>query len=68
VWHADFVNAEQGTGIAHEAPAFGEDDYKLAVENKIPTILHVKMNGEFTSEVKDFQKDGKGNSSRGTVE
>ncbi|MEK7106182.1 MAG: class I tRNA ligase family protein, partial [Patescibacteria group bacterium] len=26
VWHADFVTADQGTGIAHEAPAFGEDD------------------------------------------
>jgi isoleucyl-tRNA synthetase len=54
VWHADFVTADTGTGIAHQAPAFGEDDYNLALENKIPTILHVKMNGEFIPEVKDF--------------
>lgn len=54
VWHADFVTADTGTGIAHEAPAFGEDDYNLAIENKIPTILHVKMNGEFIQDVKDF--------------
>ncbi len=55
VWHADFVTADTGTGIAHEAPAFGEEDYRLAQENKIPTILHVKMNGEFVKEVLDFQ-------------
>jgi isoleucyl-tRNA synthetase/8-oxo-dGTP pyrophosphatase MutT (NUDIX family) len=54
VWHADFVTADTGTGIAHEAPAFGEEDYRLAEENKIPTILHVKMNGEFVKEVTDF--------------
>ncbi len=29
VMHADFVTADTGTGIAHEAPAFGEDDYSF---------------------------------------
>lgn len=54
VWHADFVTDNAGTGIAHEAPAFGEDDYNLAMQNNIPTILHVGMDGRFTQEVTDF--------------
>lgn len=54
VWHADFVTDTAGTGIAHEAPAFGEDDYNLAMQNNIPTILHVGMDGRFTKEVTDF--------------
>lgn len=55
VWHADFVTADAGTGIAHEAPAFGEDDYKLAMENNIPTIIHVGMDGRFYDVVTDFK-------------
>jgi len=55
VWHADFVTTEMGTGIAHEAPAFGEDDYNLAVVNKIPTIIHLGMDGRFYDEVIDFK-------------
>jgi isoleucyl-tRNA synthetase len=54
VWHADFVTADQGTGIAHEAPAFGEDDMNLAKANNIPFIRHVEPNGIFTKEVTDF--------------
>lgn len=54
VWHADFVTDTAGTGIAHEAPAFGEDDYNLAMQNNIPTILHVGMDGRFVKEVTDF--------------
>lgn len=54
VWHADFVTADKGTGIAHEAPAFGEDDMNLAKEHNIPFIRHVEPNGFFTKEVTDF--------------
>ncbi len=54
VWHAGFVTEKDGTGIAHEAPAFGEDDYNLAYENNIPTILHIGMDGKFKEEVTDF--------------
>lgn len=54
VWHADFITDDAGTGIAHEAPAFGADDMELAKQNNIPVIKHVKMNGHFTDEVKDF--------------
>lgn len=54
VWHADFVTVDQGTGMAHEAPAFGEDDMNLAKENNIPWIIHVDETGRFKSEVTDF--------------
>lgn len=55
IWHADFITDDAGTGIAHEAPAFGAEDMELAKANRIPIIKHVKMNGEFVSEVTDFQ-------------
>lgn len=54
VWHADFVTTEKGTGIAHEAPAFGEDDMDLAKEHNIPWIIHVDEEGKFKGEVLDF--------------
>lgn len=54
VWHADFITEVTGTGIAHEAPAFGAEDMDLAKQNNIPIIKHVKMDGTFTSEVVDF--------------
>lgn len=53
VWHADFITDDSGTGIAHEAPAFGSEDMELAKENKIPVIKHVLMNGHFVSEVEN---------------
>ena len=53
VWHADFITDESGTGIAHEAPAFGTEDMELAKINKIPVIKHVLMNGHFVSEVEE---------------
>lgn len=54
IWHADFITLDTGTGIAHEAPAFGAEDMELAKINLIPVIKHVKMDGTFVPEVKDF--------------
>jgi len=58
----DFVNAEDGTGIVHTAPAFGEDDYNVCKDNGIDFIQPVDKQGKFTKEVKDFAgmyiKDG----------
>jgi len=54
VWSADFVTTESGTGIVHEAPAFGEDDMNLAKKYNIPFIRHVEPNGTFSKEVIDF--------------
>lgn len=47
VWHADFVHIEEGTGIVHESPATGEEDYALAKENNIPWIMSTDENGIF---------------------
>jgi isoleucyl-tRNA synthetase len=49
IWHADFVNDEDGTGIAHQSPAHGEDDYAMAKENNIPWVMVTDENGIFTS-------------------
>ncbi len=51
---ADFVTVDSGTGIVHEAPAFGEEDMELAKKLKLPMIQHVGMNGQMKHEVKDF--------------
>ena len=54
IYHADFVTTDMGTGIAHEAPAFGEDDMELAKTAKLPVIHHVTLDGMFAPEVTDF--------------
>jgi len=51
---ADFVTAEDGTGIVHTAPAFGEDDNVVCRKYKIPMVQPVDEKGHFTKEVKDF--------------
>ena len=54
IWHADFITLDTGTGIAHEAPAFGAEDMELAKANNIPVIKHIKMDGTFIPLVTDF--------------
>lgn len=59
VWGASFVTDTDGTGIVHTAPAFGDDDMKLAREYGIPVIKHVAQNGEFVAEVLDLKGQAK---------
>lgn len=54
VVHADFVTTESGTGIVHEAPAFGEEDMELAKKLKLPMVQHVGMDGLIKPEVIEF--------------
>lgn len=54
VYHADFVTTDAGTGIAHEAPAFGAEDKELADQVGLPLIHHVGMDGHFAPEVEAF--------------
>lgn len=51
---ADFVTLEDGTGIVHIAPAFGEDDYNVGKAEGIELLQHVGMDGRFIEEVTDF--------------
>jgi len=45
VWGADFVSIEDGSGVLHVAPAFGEDDLALAKERDIPVLSTIDQNG-----------------------
>lgn len=51
---ADFVSTEDGTGVVHLAPAFGEDDMLIGQEKKLSFIQHVALNGRFTKEVEPW--------------
>jgi isoleucyl-tRNA synthetase len=48
VWAADYVSAEDGTGIVHLAPAYGEEDFELARKEKIPVVHVIDQNGFYT--------------------
>jgi len=48
VWHADYVSMEEGTGIVHLAPAYGEEDYALSKENNFPFVGIIDENGFYT--------------------
>ena len=48
---ADFVTMEDGTGIVHIAPAFGEDDYTIGRQYDLPVVQLVKLDGTFPAEV-----------------
>jgi isoleucyl-tRNA synthetase len=50
----DFVTADDGTGIVHTAPAFGEEDYLICKENGIDFIQPIDKQGRFINEVIDF--------------
>lgn len=48
ILHADFVTIEDGTGIVHIAPAYGEDDYELCRKNDVPVLSLVDGDGNYT--------------------
>lgn len=39
----NYVTDDSGTGIVHCAPAFGEDDYRVCIENQIITKVWLQM-------------------------
>ena len=45
---------DDGTGIVHIAPAFGEDDSRVCKENGLPFICHVNTQGKFVPETGDW--------------
>ncbi len=54
VYSAPFVTMEDGTGIVHIAPAFGDDDLGLANSENLPIVQHVGINGLIKKEVVPF--------------
>ena len=55
ILEADFVNTEEGTGIVHMAPGFGEDDQIVCESHGIPVKSPVDSRGNFTSEISDYE-------------
>ncbi|MFM6977118.1 MAG: isoleucine--tRNA ligase, partial [Micrococcales bacterium] len=51
----DYVTAEDGTGIVHQAPAYGEDDQRVSNAAGIPTFVSVNERGQFNSIISDFE-------------
>ncbi|KHJ41785.1 isoleucine--tRNA ligase [Trichuris suis] len=55
----EYVTSESGTGVVHQAPYFGEDDYRVCLLNGVITkemnpICPVDSAGKYTEEVKEF--------------
>lgn len=55
VLSGDFVVDEDGTGIVHMAPGFGEDDLKASREAGIGVVVPVDHTGKYTSAVSDYE-------------
>ncbi|MBD0391704.1 isoleucine--tRNA ligase [Wolbachia endosymbiont of Pentalonia nigronervosa] len=54
IFTADYVTEEDGTGVVHTAPGFGEEDFNLCQSHDIPTICPIDNSGNFTAEVQDL--------------
>ena len=50
----DFVTVDEGTGMVHIAPAFGEDDMQVSFEEDLPVLMTVSPNGTFIQEVRPW--------------
>ncbi len=52
---ADFVSTEDGSGIVHIAPAFGEDDYQAGRKHDLPVMQPVNLQGKFTDVIEPWK-------------
>ncbi len=50
----DFVSTDNGSGIVHLAPAFGEDDYRMSLVHNLPFIQHVTPDGHIREGYGEF--------------
>lgn len=53
----EFVSTEDGTGVVHIAPGFGQDDFEAcrAYDDNFPVVCPVDEAGKFTAEVADYE-------------
>ena len=51
---ADFVSTDDGTGVVHMAPGFGEDDQNVCNAAGIPTVVPMDAHGQYTADVTDW--------------
>lgn len=59
VVHGTHVTTNDGTGIVHIAPSFGEEDFDLAKKHNIKILCPINDQGYFTSEINDPEIEGK---------
>jgi len=50
----EFVSTEDGSGVVHIAPAFGQDDYEISKKYNLPMLQPVTRSGRFTEPITDF--------------
>ena len=55
-----YVTSESGTGIVHQAPGFGEDDFRVCLRYNVfkkgdRVVCPVDASGRFTDEITDFK-------------
>lgn len=55
VLNADFVSTDDGTGVVHMAPGFGEDDLAACKEAGIEIVCPVDVNCQYTDEVPEYK-------------
>ena len=55
MFNADYVSTEDGTGIVHIAPAFGEEDNKVFRGSGVPNVQPLDAECKFTKEVPDYE-------------
>ena len=55
MFNADYVSTEDGTGIVHIAPSFGEDDNKIFRGSGVPNVQPIDAECKFTKEVPDYE-------------
>lgn len=51
---ADFVTTQDGSGVVHIAPVYGEDDYTLGKENALPMVPLLDASGNFNNDAPEF--------------
>lgn len=59
VWAADFVSIDDGSGVLHVAPAFGEDDLNLGQDNNIPVLKTIDASGKVVAGIGFDEVKGK---------
>ncbi|MBK7825175.1 isoleucine--tRNA ligase [Nannocystis sp.] len=51
---ASYVSTDSGTGIVHQAPAFGEDDFQVGQAEGLPLVCPINLSGIFDARVGEF--------------
>ena len=54
IYHAEYVSTDDGTGVVHIAPAYGDEDMELAKREGLPVMHHVDSDGRFMAMVKPY--------------